>query len=299
MSSFYDDLTFLHYAWLPKNRFLLRKRFEGYHLLAYIHKGAFRLSVGAKTRLVEGPTLWFGNPGPLYEWRLHNDKPFDHRYVAIEGRRIEAWSRGGLWPRGDAFPAYRISRAEDFRLRFEELHQILESRGGGPRAVHALEALLIHWSEEQSGGKNASLGMLSLGALLAQIDHEPLRPWDFKRFASESGLSYSRFRSLFSKHLKISPHQYLLRARMLRAAALLREEGRLVKEVARIVGMDNPAYFARLFRKILGVPPGDYQKEVGARDGGFFSMQRKNGFTKNHNRAISDIPWKVLNLSEK
>lgn len=299
MPSFYDDLEFLHYAWLPKNRFLLRKRFEGYHLLAYLHKGAFKLSIGSKTRLIEGPTLWFGNPGPLYEWQLHNDKPFDHRYVAIQGNRIEAWIRGGLWPRGNGFPAYKITRAEAFRLRFQELHQILESHGNGARAVHALEALLIHWSEEQAGGSKLNLGMLSFGALLAQIDSEPLRAWDFKRFAQESGLSYSRFRSLFAERMKISPHRYLLRARMLRAADLLREEGRLVKEVAHLVGMDNPAYFARLFRKTLGVPPGDYQKEVGARDGGYFSMQRKNGFTKGTRRKISDIPWRVLDLSEK
>jgi AraC-like DNA-binding protein len=76
------------------------------------------------------------------------------------------------------------------------------------------------------------------------------------------GLSYSHFRRLFRRFAGCSPHEYLLRCRMRRAARDLRDTGRQVKDVAAEAGYDDPAQFCKLFRKKIGLSPGRFRQGV-------------------------------------
>src|SRR5207248_1628193 len=59
---------------------------------------------------------------------------------------------------------------------------------------------------------------------------------------------------LFTRYDSESPYRYLLRKKMLLAAALL-DEGRLiVREVADELGMD-PFHFSRVFKRVHGISP--------------------------------------------
>ncbi|MBD2870326.1 helix-turn-helix domain-containing protein [Paenibacillus arenilitoris] len=54
--------------------------------------------------------------------------------------------------------------------------------------------------------------------------------------------------------------KYLTDNRMNEAKKLLLESSLSVKEVASIVGYENPLYFSRVFRGSVGVPPSLYKK---------------------------------------
>jgi AraC-like DNA-binding protein len=60
-----------------------------------------------------------------------------------------------------------------------------------------------------------------------------------------------------------TPADYIRRARMRRAAELLantNEEKLTVSEVSYRVGIDDPHYFIKLFRKQYGITPKKYQQ---------------------------------------
>jgi AraC family transcriptional regulator len=85
---------------------------------------------------------------------------------------------------------------------------------------------------------------------------------DLGTLAAEVGLSRFHFLRLFSSVLGVTPHQYLLRVRLERAARLLAEPERPITEVAYAAGFRDLSRFIRTFRAAAGVPPGLFRKRV-------------------------------------
>ena len=80
------------------------------------------------------------------------------------------------------------------------------------------------------------------------------------RFAKESNISLSSFRSLFVKQYGISPVQYRNRLRLEHAERLLSEGTYTVSEVAYACGFENIGYFCRYYKKVFGIAPGEIKK---------------------------------------
>jgi len=58
----------------------------------------------------------------------------------------------------------------------------------------------------------------------------------------------------------VTPHRYLTRLRLERAARLLSGTDREVTEICAAVGFESPGSFSRLFRRELGRPPSEFRK---------------------------------------
>ncbi len=81
-----------------------------------------------------------------------------------------------------------------------------------------------------------------------------------KDLAAYVGLSEQHLIRSFQKEIGITPIDYLKRYRIERAKALLEEGSKSVTEVAFEVGFSTSSYFARVFRREVGVSPSAYQK---------------------------------------
>jgi AraC-like DNA-binding protein len=60
--------------------------------------------------------------------------------------------------------------------------------------------------------------------------------------------------------LGVTPHQYLVAARLRRAARLLADPERPVTEVAFEAGFGDLSHFVRTFRRATGVSPGRFRR---------------------------------------
>lgn len=78
-----------------------------------------------------------------------------------------------------------------------------------------------------------------------------------EQLAAVSGLSVSCFKRVFKEVTGIPPHAFILRKRMERAQALLREGGLSVTETAHVCGFNSSQYFATVFKRITGLTPND------------------------------------------
>jgi AraC-like DNA-binding protein len=76
------------------------------------------------------------------------------------------------------------------------------------------------------------------------------------------GVSERTLRRAFSSHLGLSWRSYLLRARVLRAMALLAQPERTVLEVSVAVGFDDAGAFARSFARHCGETPSAYKRRI-------------------------------------
>lgn len=73
------------------------------------------------------------------------------------------------------------------------------------------------------------------------------------------GLSKQHLTHLFNKETSFSPIDYFLRMKMNRAGQMLDLTDQTVKQIAISVGMHDPYYFSRLFKKIMGCSPSEYR----------------------------------------
>jgi AraC family transcriptional regulator len=83
---------------------------------------------------------------------------------------------------------------------------------------------------------------------------------DLAATAREAGLSTFHFLRLFANVLGVTPHQYLVRSRLRRAARLLAADDQPVTAIALEVGFNDLSNFVRTFHRAAGVSPGRFRQ---------------------------------------
>jgi AraC-like DNA-binding protein len=92
------------------------------------------------------------------------------------------------------------------------------------------------------------------------IDEHFDSPIDLDAIAGEACLSRFHFHRLFRRIYKRTPHQYLTFKRIDRAQRMLAAEDCTVGEVCMQVGFESIGSFSLLFKKEIGVSPGEYRE---------------------------------------
>ena len=80
-------------------------------------------------------------------------------------------------------------------------------------------------------------------------------------FSALHNLSTSHFSSLFRKSTGMSPIDYFIQLKMQRACQLLYNKENRIKEVAHAVGYEDPYFFSRTFKRLMGVSPIQYRAQ--------------------------------------
>jgi AraC family transcriptional regulator of arabinose operon len=98
---------------------------------------------------------------------------------------------------------------------------------------------------------------------IAYISLHLNEPIKMTQLAEMADLSPSYFWALFKQKTGYAPIDFLIRLRMHQACHLLKTTDKPVNEIAAALGYQDPLYFSRAFKSILGVPPTRYRM-VGA-----------------------------------
>lgn len=80
-----------------------------------------------------------------------------------------------------------------------------------------------------------------------------------EQLASHFKYSASHFSSLFQKETGISPISYYIQLKIQKACQYIELTNMKFFEIAEIVGFQEPAYFTRIFTKIMGCSPSEYR----------------------------------------
>jgi len=80
--------------------------------------------------------------------------------------------------------------------------------------------------------------------------------------AAMAGLSVPHFMELFKQRTGYPPHQYQARLKAQAAAQQLLDHDRGVAEVAQAMGFEDPLYFSRWFRKLMGSAPSKFREQT-------------------------------------
>ena len=101
-------------------------------------------------------------------------------------------------------------------------------------------------------------GYRRFAAILSYL-YENTASLDIASLAERFHLDEHYLCRLFKGQMGAPPVQYLNAYRVERAKALLTNTDRSVTDIALAVGFDDPSYFARIFKRVLGVTPREYK----------------------------------------
>jgi AraC family transcriptional regulator len=85
---------------------------------------------------------------------------------------------------------------------------------------------------------------------------------DLKTLAIESGYSRNHFLRMFRAATGYSPHQYLLRLRVNRAQAMMKNRSMRLIDVALECGFSSHAHLTRVFQQVIGATPSEYRRDI-------------------------------------
>jgi AraC-like DNA-binding protein len=84
---------------------------------------------------------------------------------------------------------------------------------------------------------------------------------DLDLLSNVACLSVPQLVRQFKAVFHTTPHQYLIRIRLQRAAELLRQTGKPVHEIAWLCGFENTSAFCRAFKSAFGTQPQGFRKQ--------------------------------------
>jgi AraC-like DNA-binding protein len=172
---------------------------------------------------------------------------FEPELVETIGERAEAWQVGATPPLAELMVLGELAQAsadgqsdigldEVGHLIAQRLVEVVSGQAKKPARVAA---------RDRRRAVEAALW----------IDANSHREVELEDVAQQAGVSPFHFLRLFSGVLGVTPHQYLLRSRLRRAARQLADDDKAVTDIAYDVGFNDLSNFVRTFHRAAGVSP--------------------------------------------
>lgn len=227
--------------------------------ISYVRRGSFGCATrGRSFELVAGSFL-LGRPGDEYlcthEHHLQGDEclsfNFDAALLDTLGLPAQPWRSGALPPVAElGVLAERAQAAAEGRsdLDLTEAGTLLAGR-----FLHLVSGKPLPSIRVTSRDRRRAV---RVALWLDAHAHEPL---NLEQVARQSGVSTFHFLRLFARVTGVTPHQYLVRARLRRAAKLLAQGTRPVSAIAYEVGFGDLSNFVRTFHRAAGHTPREFR----------------------------------------
>ena len=228
-----------------------------------VERGTLSYRTRAGRALLGAGWLMLGNPGEGYVCSHEQGDGLgdDCVVLSISERALD-----------DAFSALGLSGSS---LRFgraalppsPRVSALLGSLGVDGGEGFALEEAALHVigivrGALDDGAAPAALPRQDERALAAAhcIERRAGEPLTLDDVAATVGLSTFHLMRIFKRSIGVTPHQYLMRIRLLRSIALLRDTAQPVTSVAYEAGWSDLSNFTRTFQRDVGCTPGEYRR---------------------------------------
>lgn len=162
----------------------------------------------------------------------------------------------------------RQHQAQDRHLQTLIQALLIEAEMGGPNgrlyADTLATALATHFVNHY--GIDSPVDLLNLPAIERQrlgqvidyIEANLMEDLALSELALAAGLSKFHFSRLFKAAIGLTPHKYVLKRRVERAAHALKQGDLAIAQVAHRFGFTDQSHFTRVFKQVKGVTPKRY-----------------------------------------
>jgi AraC family transcriptional regulator, arabinose operon regulatory protein len=167
---------------------------------------------------------------------------------------------------GVSSPVLRLGHSSKLVELLDELNEVLDDDYSHAELLYSAQ-LLSHAIGLMIRLRRACLGDTPGAAQrvadsIVSMKRSPEKPLSLAKLARLANLSSSHYTVTFRRLTGSSPHQYLTRLRIHRAAHLLATTHHPVKTVAALVGYSDPLHFSKAFHRLNGVSPREFRSSL-------------------------------------
>jgi len=229
------------------------------HSISFVRKGSFGYRCRGKSYELVAGSLLIGAPGT--EFICTHDHVcgdeclsffFEPELVETIGAHSPAWQVGAAPPLAELMVIGELAQAA--------------ADGSSDIGLDEVGHLLAHRLVEVISGERRKETKVTprdrkraVEAAL-WIEANSHREIELEDVARKAAISPFHFLRAFSAVLGVTPHQYLLRSRLRRAARLLADDDKAVTDIAYDVGFGDLSNFVRTFHRAAGVSPNKFRQ---------------------------------------
>ena len=123
-----------------------------------------------------------------------------------------------------------------------------------------LELLVFLSREYTRTDATEARALLRVGNVIGALENDYAKDWKLDDLLDIAHMSRSNLMRVFRKATGQTPIEYLIRLRIQRAMAMLRNTDLNITEVALETGFNDSNYFTRQFRRVIGESPRDFRR---------------------------------------
>lgn len=215
------------------------------------HNGVFPVKEGSL--LVIHPNGW-------HRYRPDIQTGWTENYIGFNGKVAGTFMKHQLFSASQ--PVLQVGEREELADIFFNIFELTEKELPGYQYISAgyIIKLLGHLIayEKQRDFKDKRISEIIEEAKF-RMRNSIESNFDPEGFADDNKIGYSWFRRMFKNYTGLSPHQYFLQLKIMRAKGLLRTTTLSVKEISYECGFESIHYFSRLFKQKTGLTPGEFR----------------------------------------
>lgn len=236
-----------------------------YYLIHYIDSGQGTLITKDRTYEVHPGDGFLIYPGEIVTYGAAEDDPWHCYWIGFHGLNTPQYlEQSGL------SETNRLFQVDDPQLLPNHLTAIIDAtRDPAVPYIKGLGLLYLFFAllaEQHNKEHNLRAGNNPENPQVLQavqyMQHHYMNPIQITELAHRLGFNRSYFYSLFKKHMRVSPKQYLLNIRIARACELMKHTDLNIAEIARSTGFDDPLYFSKVFKKERLHSPQVYKQQA-------------------------------------
>lgn len=234
----------------------------GQDILYCLAGGGFVETLEQEFRVGAGELAWIANERP-HTHRADPVDPWTLLWFRLDGPGSAA-VRGKLF--GDGLARVDVRDGVSLQGWFDRLFIAMRSRTVGlDLRLNQLVGEFLTIVDQGRWATAHDRMPATLNAAMLAMRADLGRSWSSDELSELTGVSPSHLRRMFGRHLRTSPHQWLLRERLMHAQALIVESTMPLAEIAEACGFCDVYHFSREFRRSVGTPPAAWRRsELGA-----------------------------------
>lgn len=231
------------------------------NLIIFCFDGVGQFSTSKCQGVINKGDVLFLPKGIEHQYKSSNKEPWSIYWVHIEGHLFEQFmdfigvNSGNL--------ILNISNQSAFIHEFE---QLLETRNKSYQlssfilASNIIKKMFALFTVNSPVKLEQLKQDFNLSKVTGFMEENISQKINLQQIADSLKLSKFYFAKQFLQHTGVSPIRYFLELKIKHACKLLDESNISVKDVALKIGYDDPYYFSRLFKKIMGLSPTQYRQ---------------------------------------
>lgn len=236
--------------------------FHDHYVIGFIERGRRNLKVRGQCLLTAPGDLLLFNPGENHACEAYHNQPLDYRCINIDPGVMAKAAREIFGTETQPVFQQAVVFHSELICDLRELHgMILRGERGvqkEERFYFLLEQLLRDYAEAGEQQPPAEL-RAEVRAVCEYLSKHATEQISLDLLGEIAGLSKYHLLRAFTKEMGITPYSYLETIRVDRAKTLLRQ-GIPSAEVALSSGFSDQSHFTNVFKRFIGITPGQYRR---------------------------------------